>query len=111
MADYFYSDGNGNLYRLIGNQLSYEPVETIESSSGVYSGGKSFETTLSDEQVEELVTLFTAAFKNRTFRLDKRTLGSAEIRRIEEEETFKVIVAMRSPDKAKIETFLSRLSP
>lgn len=111
MVDYIYSDGNGNVYRLMGNRLTYEPVETIDSSSGIYNGGDSWETDISDEQIATLDELFTAAFKNRTFRTDKRTLGSAEIRRIEDDETFKVIIAMRSPDKAKIEEFLGELKP
>ena len=53
--------------------------------------------------------MFTAAFQNRTFRIEQRNLGSAEICRINEDEKLKVIIAMRSPDKANIENFLKDL--
>ncbi|MDF1816934.1 MAG: hypothetical protein P1V20_32335 [Verrucomicrobiales bacterium] len=109
MADYLYSDGNGNVYHLNGLVLTYDPVETIESSSGTYCGGTSSKSEISEAQREALIEMFQAAFKNRTFRADTRNIGSAEIRRIEAEETFKVILAMRSPDKAKIEEYLEEL--
>jgi hypothetical protein len=111
MVKYHYSDGSGNAWHLIDHRLSYEPVATINSSSLVYNGGTHFEVELSPEQLETLLSMFSAACKNKTFLQEKRTLGSAQIRRIEAEETFSVIIAMRSPDKARIENFLSQLRP
>ncbi len=109
MAEYHYSDGSGNAYHLIDHGLCYEPVQTINSSSLSYNGGTPFKVELSDEQLASLTSMFEAAYKNLTFHLEKRTLGSAQIRRIEAEEVFSVIIAMRSPDKTKIESYLSQL--
>jgi len=109
MAEYYYSDGSGNSYHLTDNLLSYEPVQTIGSSSLSYHGGKAYDVELSGVQLETLTGMFEAAYKNRTFQLEKRTLGSAQIRRIESGEIFSVIIAMRSPDKTRIEYFFDQL--
>lgn len=114
MVLYTYSDGSGNTYRIGAASIKYDPVMPMESSSGIYSGGDPVDIAISAEQRQQLIDLFELAFKNRTFRIDKRTLGSAEIRRTiinedSEEEVKQVIIAMRSPEKSKIESLMEQL--
>lgn len=110
MPKYHYSDGSGNLYVIEANQLRYDPVTMLNSSSGVYDGGDPQTIKLSEEQVASVAAIFEQSFSNRTFKVEKRTLGSGEVRIISDDpeaETRKVILAMRSPDKQKLEEWLT----
>lgn len=113
MIRYQYCDGSGNLYLVEGNQLRYEPVTMLQSSSGVYDGGEPRIVELTDQQVTELIEKIERTFTNRTFHVDKRTLGSAEVRIISDDSedmaSRKVMLAMRSPDKQSIEDWFARV--
>lgn len=86
----------------------------LKSSNNLYTDGDPSKYKITKKQHTELVDLFDQAFTNRTFRLEKRTLESAEIciTAIEEESEKKinsVFLAMRSPEKMQIETLLDQL--
>jgi len=107
-----YSDGNGNTWQIEGLKVTYHPVTTIESSSGIYDGGDPLSIEISEEDLTRLLEMFDAGFRNRTFRLEKRALGSGQISKtIDGEQKVTVILAMRSPDKLNIEAFFDALKP
>ncbi len=104
MAEYQYVDSVGTIFDLTGSTMSIQPVETIDSGS---AEPRSVE--LAADVVERLIELFQAGFKNRTFRVEKRTLESAQIRCFLEEEPKTVYLALRSPEKNKIEALLQEV--
>ena len=100
-----YWDDSGNAWTLSGLKLRCEPVATIASG-----GSPVRETELSMDQSLQLAALFETALANRLFRLEKPAFGAARLRkRSAEAETVGAYLAMRSPDKKKIESLLAKL--
>ncbi|MDF3820444.1 hypothetical protein P3G55_11060 [Leptospira sp. 96542] len=55
-------DGNGNIYNLNlnhPNTIEYIPIQTKQSSSGVYSGGNYSKFEIQKKQIENLTSLFS----------------------------------------------------
>ncbi len=104
-----YVDGNGNRYSLIGNKLTYDPVQPINSSSGTYSGGDPASIELNEEQIEQLLKTISEARENKADHTEKRTMGSATIFIYVEDEPHRFMLKMRSVSKKNIEKILKEL--
>lgn len=76
-----YLDGNNNLYRCVvaAGMLYYQPFRAVNSSSGVYSGGKAWRIKLSTRQLERLKELFIKALDAKTAQSAVRVKGSSQI--------------------------------
>ena len=111
---YTYSDCSGNSYKIGDLSITFEPIMPTKNADGFYTDGEPLTIAITSEQRAELVEMFDQAFSNRTFRLEKRTFDSSEIRKIaidedSEKDIKKVILALRSPDKQKIDALLKEL--
>ncbi len=68
---YTYYDAARNKYVLNGNELEYIPVNTKESSSGMYSGGTYESKLLTEKESMNLVSLFKAALTDKKAHTNK----------------------------------------
>lgn len=76
---YSYADGNANKFVLFAEGkwvLEYHPVEPMNSSSGLYSGGKFERIVVSPHMAKELVTLFEKCAKDMNSEIATRVKGS-----------------------------------
>jgi hypothetical protein len=71
-----YSDGSGNTFHLKEGVLTYDPVTPAESSSGIYSGGDPWSTTLVPEKFSTLSLKLNEAIGKKSIHLKTRTMGS-----------------------------------
>lgn len=106
---YSYADGNGNLYTLKHKRLVYDPVTALESSSGMYDGGKAFDLKLSTAQANTLIALFDEALLAADEHQAQRTKGTAILERKLGTQTTSAILTMSSKHKQLIETAFSGL--
>ena len=80
-----FADGNGNLTKVRRAPFAstvhwtYDPVQPINSSSGVYSGGEAAEGTLDDVAVIELWERLRSLMAERNLRTRGRPLGTGRL--------------------------------
>ncbi len=76
---YTYYDAARNKYVLAGNELEYIPVNTKESSSGIYSGGTYESKVLTEKECKELVSYFKNALANKKAQTNKNIKPNAAV--------------------------------
>ena len=76
---YTYFDGTRNKYVLTRNELEYIPVNTKESSSGIYSGGTYESSLLTNTDLKKLVSLFKTAEANKAAQTNKNIKPNATV--------------------------------
>lgn len=78
---YNYADGNGNWYKVFENSIQYIPVQSNQSSSGVYSGGEPWESKITLNDFKEFEVLFQQAMKDKSSHISERLMGSSLIKK------------------------------
>lgn len=77
-----YADGSGNVYFLKKTdkwQITYSPVQPINSSTGTYSGGDPYIADITDSDYEEIKALIVKAIENQTIHIENRVKLSGVI--------------------------------
>lgn len=109
---YIYVDGNGNHWKITENKLAYLPVKPENSSSGVYSGGKSFEVDITFIQFQEAEQIFLKALKDNTQHQAERAKGTGALsQQVENAIVQRCFLIGSSPQKENIETYLQSFKP
>ncbi len=107
---YKYIDGSNNTYIINSKNVEYVPITPENSSSGMYSGGKPFNVTISTEQATEITNLFANAIKNKEIQLEIRPKGAGTIIKIGLELVQITIIKMNATEKLAIEKWLKSLN-
>lgn len=108
---YRYTDGNNNVYAIYSFQIVYEPVQPLQSSSGVYSGGKPKIKGITENEFSRLKELLHQGMDAVGEQTDTRPMGSGTIHQKPEEgkEPRLWVLKPDSPIKARIEEYLGEL--
>ncbi len=75
-----YNDGNANAYIINTNNFKYDPVTTMESSSGTYSGGEPKNFEISNSQFNEIFIRAEQVVTNDNIKIDTRQMGTGFIK-------------------------------
>jgi len=102
-----YSDGSGNAYYIAPDRFVYSPVSPLQSSSGIYSGGKAVNKSIDSKTYQALETLFREAAADTTAHTNQRTKGSGEIQFVAEQKT--VLIAFNCAQQKQIEERLETI--
>jgi hypothetical protein len=76
---YSYFDGSGNNYVIDKNTIKYIPVKMSESSSGMYSGGKEKQSTVSESESSQIADMFNSISNNKSIQIEDRIMTSGLI--------------------------------
>ncbi len=76
---YTYYDAARNKYVLVRTELEYIPVNSKESSSGMYSGGTYESKKLIEKEYKELIQLFHAALADKKAQTNKNIKPNAAV--------------------------------
>jgi hypothetical protein len=69
---YSYTDGNNNTYYITPHQVVYYPISPLQSSSGLYSGGKAAQKEITDKDYAALLTLIAKISQTPTDHQEER---------------------------------------
>jgi len=106
---YHYYDGSGNQFKIETQSLEYIPIEPIESSSGIYSGGEPYKIEITAEQFNQIQNLFEKAFKSKKEHSKERAKLTGMLS-IEKNSEKKICILLpNSESKKNIELFLRQL--
>ena len=105
---YKYFDGNGNGYIITSQNISYNPVPMIMTSTGYTDNGKALKKNISKKNYENVKKQFDNIFKNKKIHLKNRPIGSGTLR-IENDSEYDRIVIQNGDEKFKLESFLKSL--
>ena len=83
---YTYSDSSGNTYHINDLSITLTPIMPQKHADGFYTDGETLTIAITQQLRDDLAILFDQAFRNRTFRLEKRTFESSEIRKFSTDE-------------------------
>jgi len=78
---YIYHDKAGNKYEIKELRLSYYPIKTEESSSGMYDGGDAYIKELTKLDLVKLLDVFERALWSEIDHSSKREMGCGTIRK------------------------------
>jgi flavodoxin len=106
---YHYYDGSGNQFKIETQSLEYIPIEPMESSSGIYSGGEPYKIEITAEQFNQIQNLFEKAFKSKKEHSKERAKLTGMLS-IEKNSEKKICILLpNSETKKNIELFLRQL--
>lgn len=109
-TSYKYFDGNNNTFIINDSLIKYIPVKTKESSSGIYSGGKTKQVKINKEKFQQLVKLFEEAFAKESEKQIIREMMSGALSEYYTNKLKKeAILKPKSEIKKKIEAELSHI--
>jgi len=74
-----YGDGNGNQYIIEQNNIEYNPVKPKNSSSGIYDGGDHVKKKITQQQYNEIASIFKKAIGNKASHIKNRVKMSGVI--------------------------------
>ncbi len=106
---YQFFDGSGNQYTISLVELVYNPVQPMESSSGVYSGGKPVIIPLKSAQFMALSELLEKGINQTTLHLKDRIKRSGVITKTRQSTSVSVILSPGSPELRALEDALHTL--
>ncbi|WP_052595092.1 hypothetical protein [Aureispira sp. CCB-QB1] len=99
---YSYADGSGNIYYITKEFIQYKPVIPIQSSSGVYCGGKAAQKLLNIEQFTQIKVLIQQVRKNHSDFTSNRVKGSGHLKLHLENEVY--LLGYQTHSQQKLET-------
>ncbi len=109
---YDYSDGNGNVFRIIREKeitVEYVPVRPVMSSSGSYDGGMPVKKTVSAEALMPVIAALENAIRKTEIHIQSRVKLSGVISRYQSGNSTTVILSPEAEEIHLIEDALSRL--
>jgi hypothetical protein len=102
-----YIDGSNNTYTITENKIEYIAVKKENSSSGVYSGGKSESIKITAKQFSKINSLVVELEKDSTCYLSDRLMGCGTLKN--ERIKTPLYIAMNSVKKNELESCLKQL--
>jgi hypothetical protein len=106
---YQFFDGSGNQYTISPVELIYNPVQPMESSSGVYSGGTPVIIPLKSAQFMALSELLEKGIHQTTRHVKDRIKRSGVITKTRQSTSVSVILSPGSPELRAVEDALLAL--
>jgi len=103
---YHYADGSGNVYRLKGTTLSYDPVTPAESSTGTFSGGVPKTVSITSLQAEAIIRAIEKGMSTTAEQTETRAKGTGAITVVSGSKRRDCILKMNSQAKGDIEFLL-----
>ncbi|MCX8000067.1 MAG: hypothetical protein N3A69_14125 [Leptospiraceae bacterium] len=90
--DFTYGDGNGNLYSVTQEEISYSPISKEMSSSGFYSGGEAKRITLTAPQKEKINKAFQKMQNASPSELEKNRLKGTGVLKFKAQKQQKTLI-------------------
>lgn len=109
--NYSFTDGSGNTYKLQNAMLIFSPMTAKMSSSGTYSGGKSYTIALEKRDLIKIIDVFERALWSEDDHADQRTMGSGTLFKKVGEESQRIYLSFRSDSLNEINNVLRDLKP
>lgn len=106
---YSYTDGNNNTYYITPHQVIYQPISTLQSSSGLYNGGNAAEGTLTDKDYAALLTLFTKISQTPAIHQEERIKFASILHNRALDKT--IILQYKAKETLRLEQQLKKLLP
>jgi hypothetical protein len=106
---YTYYDAAKNRYELTNDELEYIPVNTKQSSSGIYNGGTYDSKTLNKIERKKLVALFNWAITHTNVQTNKNIKPNAVIEMKIGDAIKSIIVQAKAPINITINNYLKQL--
>jgi hypothetical protein len=103
-----YSDGNANIWIIREDSIFYKPVIPIESSSGIYSGGKLMSKNILSKDFKSILEQFEEIFKNEAIQIPNRVMTSGLLSISEDGKPVKLVIIKNCPEKEKLESVLNK---
>jgi hypothetical protein len=103
-----YSDGNANIWIIRDDSIFYKPVIPIESSSGIYSGGKIISKKILSKDFKSLLEQFEEIFKNEAIQIPNRVMTSGLLSKSEDGKPVKLVIIKNCPEQERLESILNR---
>ncbi len=104
-----YSDGNGNSYKIIKGNISFQPIGKKMSSSGLYDGGEPVQNKILRKDFKKVYLAFESIFKNKKIQIPNRIKTSGLLSMQEEGEDKKVIIIKKSEEQKQLALMLKEL--
>ena len=104
-----YSDGNGNAYKIIKGNISFQPISREISSSGLYDGGEPVHKKITRKDFKKVYLVFESIFKNKKIQIPNRIKTSGLLSMQEEGEDKKVIIIKKSEEQKQLALMLKEL--
>ncbi|RLD83048.1 MAG: hypothetical protein DRJ07_07415 [Bacteroidetes bacterium] len=104
-----YSDGNGNSYKIIKGNISFQPISREMSSSGLYDGGEPAQNKITKKNFKKVYLAFESIFKNKKIQIPNRIKTSGLLSMQEEGEDKKVSIIKKSEEQKQLELMLKEL--
>ena len=108
-SQFEYADGNGNVYSISRTNLTYIPVKSDDSSSGLYSGGAPKSITLTADQFAAIRHVLTKAVDKTASHITERVMMSGAVFVINGSNKQRYIIAPGSMELKDIESVLQKI--
>jgi hypothetical protein len=106
---YTYYDATKNRYELTNYELEFIPVNTKESSSGIYSGSIYDSKSLNDKESKKIIALFKWAITNKKVQTNKNIKPNAVVEIKFGDEIKNFILQAKAPINITINNYLKQL--
>ena len=101
-----YGDGNGNQYIIEQDTIEYNPIKPKFSSSGIYDGGDYVKKKITQQQYNEIASIFKKAIGNKASHIKNRVKLSGVITMQEGKVVKSCILSPNSEELNEIESIL-----
>ena len=106
VSSYVYLDGSANRYLITSSSIVYDPITPEKSSTGMYSGGEPYTVNISEEQFDQLNSVFQKAIYNKVGQTELRGKGTGAL--VVQDKTY--IFEMNSAQKQEIENAIKTIT-